>query len=321
MTSICDVLSTARVPAVLVGLDRTVRFVSADARVLLGFPPNVQLPTLSDIEQRLGTRVADLKRPSSVTLKLGQANVHFSVVPLAGGASGTVLILRPQEGTPGHASFISYVREAVLTPLRGLKETLAAASSNRPSDPLLEDATSTIEQILSSIELAPDVEEASESGAPARAPNVTSIVRRVGDRFTTVAERKRVSLQIDANDIADTFSDHHELESVLVILMENSLHYVPAGGQIVLGVRSLEHKGRPLILFFIMDNGPLVPEEMREAIFTPEFAWHPSSPQRGGRGLARCRDFAAAHGGSIWVESKTGKACTFFLRVRPDEAK
>mgnify|MGYP006148341967 CR=1 FL=1 len=37
-----------------------------------------------------------------------------------------------------------------------------------------------------------------------------------------------------------------------------------------------------------------------------------------GRGLFKCREFAVAHAGSVWVESKTGKACTFFLRVRPD---
>jgi len=28
--------------------------------------------------------------------------------------------------------------------------------------------------------------------------------------------------------------------------------------------------------------------------------------------------WTVAHAGSLWVESKTGKACTFFLRVRPD---
>jgi signal transduction histidine kinase len=80
----------------------------------------------------------------------------------------------------------------------------------------------------------------------------------------------------------------------------------------------MEHKERPLLLFFVMDNGPLVPEELRSAIFEPSFAWNPISSQRTGRGLFKCREFAVAHSGSVWVESKTGRACTFFLRVRPD---
>jgi signal transduction histidine kinase len=100
--------------------------------------------------------------------------------------------------------------------------------------------------------------------------------------------------------------------------MDNALHYGPAGGQVVIGVRWMEHKGRPLLLFFVMDNGPLVPEHLRQEIFEPSFVWNPAATERTGRGLFKCREFALAHAGSVWVESKTGKACTFFLRVRPD---
>jgi signal transduction histidine kinase len=83
----------------------------------------------------------------------------------------------------------------------------------------------------------------------------------------------------------------------------------------------MEHKGKPLLLFFVIDNGPLVPEAMRQAIFEPDFVWSPASQERSGRALFKIREFAVSHGGSVWVESKTGKACTFFLRVRPDGAR
>jgi signal transduction histidine kinase len=62
----------------------------------------------------------------------------------------------------------------------------------------------------------------------------------------------------------------------------------------------------------------VVPEALRQKIFEPSFVWNPSGPERTGRGLFKCREFAVAHAGSVWAESKTGKACTFFLRVRPD---
>ena len=83
----------------------------------------------------------------------------------------------------------------------------------------------------------------------------------------------------------------------------------------------MEHKGKPLLLFFVMDNGPLVPEELRTAIFEPDFVWNPQSAERTGRSLFKAREFAVANAGSVWVESKTGKACTFFLRVRPDSTR
>jgi len=318
MTSICDVLTTANVPSVLLGSDRSVKFCSLDARFLLSLDPAAPLPTLAHIEQSIGAKIDDVKRAQSGNTAIGGKPGTFSLVPLSGGAAGSVLVLRPQDPNQGvHSSFISYVREAVLLPLRGLRESLVAASRNRKNDPILEDSASTIEQILSSLELAPGVEESSQEQG-GQAPTVTSVIRRVSDRFTSVAERRNVQLQLDIQETNETFRNHHDLESVLVTLMENSLLYVPEGGQIVLGVRLLEHKGKPLVLFFVMDNGPLVPEELRESIFTPEFAWQPTSGKRGGRALSRVRDFAAAHGGSVWVESKTGKACTFFLRVRTD---
>ena len=67
--------------------------------------------------------------------------------------------------------------------------------------------------------------------------------------------------------------------------MDNALHYVPAGGQVVIGVRWMEHKGKPLLLFFVMDNGPVVPEPLRQAIFEPGFVWNPPSAERTGRSL------------------------------------
>ena len=162
----------------------------------------------------------------------------------------------------------------------------------------------------------------SEGGADdtvrSNAPQIADLLRSVADRFTPFAELKGIRLQVDTRDLEDRFKDHDALSDALGLLLDNSLHYVPPGGQVVAGCRMMEHKGKPLLLFFVMDNGPLVPEHMRQVIFEPGFMWNPSLRERTGRSLSRVRDFAARHGGSVWTESKTGKACTFFLRVRPD---
>lgn len=148
-------------------------------------------------------------------------------------------------------------------------------------------------------------------------PTVTDVVRRIGDRFMLDADQKDVSIQIDAHELEQRFADHEELADALAVLMENALHYAPAGGEVVLGVRSMEHKGKPLLLFFVMDTGPLVAETMRQEIFEPSFVWDASSSERTGRDLFKTREFAVRHHGSVWVESKSGKACTFFLRIQP----
>lgn len=314
VTSVVNLLVAAGVPSVLVGPDRSVKFVSDAAAQLFDARP-AELNSLAAIEARTGVRIGELSVPTAAGVRLGNRNYLSTLVPLSGGASGAVVIFRHTDPmSESHASFVTYVRETVFGPLRALRDSLHAAA-DKNSDHMLGDYASTVDQILSSLELAPEVEEA-PSMRPV--PTVTDVVRRTAERFRAYADMKGVQLDIDVQDLEERFTDHEQLAEALAILMENALHYVPGGGQVVIGIRWMEHKGKPLLLFFVMDNGPVVPESMRQAVFEPSFVWNPSSADRTGRGLFRCREFAVAHSGSVWVESKTGKACTFFLRVRPD---
>lgn len=315
ITSVVNLLVATGGASILIGPDRTVKFVSDDARKLFD-ATQAELAHLSAIETKTGIRVGDLSIPASAGVRIGNRNFIYTLVPMSGGASGAALIFRHTDPmNESHASFVTYVRETVLGPLRGMRDSLQAASQSR-NDHFLSDVASSLEQVLSSLELAPEVEEASYGVRPV--PTVTDVVRRVAERFRAHADLKGIRLDIDVQDLEERFGDHEQLADSLAILMENALHYVPASGQVVIGVRWMEHKGKPLLLFFVMDNGPIVPEQQRQAIFEPSFTWNPSSPDRTGRGLFRTREFAVAHAGSVWVESKTGKACTFFLRVRPD---
>jgi len=290
-----------------------VKFVTDEAKKLFGVA-QADLATVRQIETLCGIHVDELSVPSSAALRNRDRNILFTVVPISGGASGAVLVFREAEPmSASHASFVTFVRETVFAPLRALRESLLAASGS----PLLGDAAATIEQILSSLEMAPEVKD-----EPLRqAPKLTEVIRSVADHFVSFAELKGIRVQVDVPDLGERFGGSDALRDALAILMDNSMHYVPPGGQVVIGVRWMEHKGKPLLLFFVMDNGPVVPESMRQAIFEPGFAWNPAASERTGRGLFKVREFAVANAGSVWVESKTGKACTFFLRVRPDSAR
>jgi signal transduction histidine kinase len=292
-----------------------VKFVS-DSALRLFDATQKDLSNLAFVEKAASVRIADLAVPASAGARIGKRNVFYSLVPLSGGAGGAVLVFRDADPlNESQASFVAYVKETVLEPIKSLRAALRGGGPS--STQLLHDAGSTLDQILSSLEMAPGVDQ-SKSGARPR-PRVTDVVRRVADRYRPVAELKGVQLQVDVPELDERFINHEGLTEALAILMDNALHYVPPAGMVVIGVRWMEHKNKPLLLFFVMDNGPLVPEHLRQAIFEPSFTWNPAG-ERNGRGLFKCREFAVKHGGSIWVESKTGKACTFFLRVRPDGA-
>ncbi len=315
ITSVVNLLVAAGVPSILLGPDRSVKFISDEAKRVFDATQS-ELSTLAAVETKAGIRVADLAVPTSAGVRIANRNYIYTLVPMSGGASGAILVFRHAEATnETHASFVTYVRETVFGPLRALRDSLGHAAHSK-QDHFLADAAAAVEQIISSLELAPEVEETATGMRPV--PAVTEVVHRVADRFRAYADLKGIILQVDAQELEERFHDHEQLAESLAILMENALHYVPPSGQVVIGVRWMEHKGKPLLLFFVMDNGPMVPEPLRQAIFEPSFVWSPTSAQRTGRGLFKCREFAVTHNGSVWVESKTGKACTFFLRVRPD---
>lgn len=315
ITSVVNLLVASGVASILIGPDRSLKFVSDEARRLLD-APNSELTSLSVVESRAGIRIGDLSVPASAGVRIASRNFIYTLVPMSGGASGGILVFRPVDlMNEAHASFVTYVRETILGPLRAIRESLTAAARSR-GDHFLADSAASIDQVLSSLELAPEVEEPASALRPV--PTVTDVVRKVAERFRAYADLKGIRLDVDVQDLEERFSDHEQLAEALAILMENALHYVPAAGQVVIGVRWMEHKGKPLLLFFVMDNGPMVPEALRQSIFEPSFVWSPTTSERSGRGLFKCREFATNHAGSVWVESKTGKACTFFLRVRPD---
>jgi len=306
-----EILRVVSVPVVLFGADRKVVFLSSDAKTILSMED--PRPSIEQVEKKLGREIRPGERVEMGNATIAGAKVNFSVHPLSSG--GTVVALRMEKAHPEGESetTLSYISDTVLAPLRGLQDALRAAAANRSGDPILEDAASTIDQIFSSLELSP-LSHSSDSSKDAGTP-AADVVRRVGERFSRLAELKKVRLQVDVPaDGSTTIHDQETVQNVMISLMENSLHYVPSGGQIVIGLRTLDQKGKKQALLFVMDNGPIVQEEMRETIFANDFVWKPTG-ERSGRSLADARRFAQSRGGQVWVEAKGGKACTFFLRL------
>jgi len=64
----------------------------------------------------------------------------------------------------------------------------------------------------------------------------------------------------------------------------------------------------------VADNGPGVPEELRERVFDPFFTTKRDG-EGTGVGLALCRTIAKAHGGGIAVEATPGGGATFVVRL------
>ena len=96
-------------------------------------------------------------------------------------------------------------------------------------------------------------------------------------------------------------ADRDRLEQVLGNLVDNAIKYGPAGGEIVLTLRT-EGEG---VLVAVRDEGRGLPPDATEVMFAP-FERLGTAAGRAlpglGLGLAICRGIVERHGGRIWAE-------------------
>lgn len=111
-------------------------------------------------------------------------------------------------------------------------------------------------------------------------------------------------------------ADRELLFRTLMNLVDNCVKYGPEDGRI--WIEATPRDG-DTILFAIQDEGPGVPERLRERIFDKytkvERTDGYQSKDSRGLGLRFCRVVADAHGGRIWVEDAEPKGARFCLEL------
>jgi K+-sensing histidine kinase KdpD len=119
---------------------------------------------------------------------------------------------------------------------------------------------------------------------------------------------ERVRLSLD-DDLPPLRADPTQLERAFANLLENAV--VHGEGHPVL-VRS--RLVGPRLVVRVVDQGPGIPENLRERIFEP-FYRAPGGPGGGGSGLglAIARGFIEANGGEVEVESLPGQGSSFVV--------
>ena len=91
--------------------------------------------------------------------------------------------------------------------------------------------------------------------------------------------------------------DAAQVERVLANLIDNALHYSPPGSGVV--VRA--EQGATELRLHVVDHGPGLPAEERDALFQP-FRRGTAGQRGSGLGLAIARGFAEANGGRVWAQ-------------------
>lgn len=203
----------------------------------------------------------------------------------------------------------------IRNPLQALRFQLHSLRKNA-QDPARVGATSeTIDSELSRIQqLVTDYLE-HERAASVRTQSVdlteaASTLKTVMDDLLDDRETRLTIAPPPPGRAVRVVCDPHGLRQVLMNLVLNAQQAMGDGGSITIRVREDAANGMGIIE--VSDTGPGIPEAMRDKLFKP---FQTSKAEGHGIGLALVKRFVDNFGGSVEVESETGRGTTFRLRL------
>ena len=139
---------------------------------------------------------------------------------------------------------------------------------------------------------------------------ITEFKQEAASRQTELVNSSKVqSLNICA--------DRNQLKTAIGTLITNSMEALRSGGRVEIGVsESASHRAveRKQIEIMVTDDGPGIPDDVRQHLFDPFYSGREAG--RGlGFGLCRCWAIVEQHGGRIDVQSQLGEGATFIIRI------
>jgi signal transduction histidine kinase len=142
-----------------------------------------------------------------------------------------------------------------------------------------------------------------------RTAALAEIVGEVHDLCAADAAPRRVKIELEATP-AVVRCDVGQLRRALLNLVENAVQACPSDGSGRVALRLTVTGGEARLS--VSDNGPGIPADKLEKIWTPFYTTKPSGT---GLGLAFVRDIARDHGARLDVDSQPGRGTTFTLSL------
>ncbi|MFH1691817.1 MAG: PAS domain S-box protein [Candidatus Omnitrophota bacterium] len=133
--------------------------------------------------------------------------------------------------------------------------------------------------------------------------------------FTFKDESKKKNIELVAeieNNPLWIEADRDLMKEVVINLLNNALKYSPEGKRIVL--RACGADG--YVRLEVIDQGPGIPEEMREKVFDKFFRIFLEKAEGTGLGLSIVKEIVDAHEGQIWVEPGEGGGSKFVVLLK-----
>ena len=144
--------------------------------------------------------------------------------------------------------------------------------------------------------------------------DVRSFVEKIITLSGPIADRKQTRIEARYSEwLSSVVLDRPKMSQVLLNLIGNAIKFSPNGANIQITA----DQERTNVRISVRDNGPGIPADELDSIFSPFYRSERSvSIQRGaGLGLAICKRIVEGHGGSIWAENAIAGGAVFHLTL------
>jgi two-component system sensor histidine kinase ChvG len=256
-----------------------------------------------NVSQSIGAR-AELPELAGRVDEVGQMGNAFR--------SMTASLFRRIEASERFAREVAHELKNPLTAARSTAESLAYAKTPEMQEELVRQIQSELARLNRLISDVSDVSrlDAELAYGETEPVDIRDVVRGVigifQDRLSTDSRSVVLAVQ-ERPTVANAFivrAHEARLGRVITNLLDNALSFSPEGGTVTVSVR----RDGGEIEVLVEDEGPGIPVEMLDDIFTRFYSYRPQSDSTRGKnsglGLSICRDIVDAYGGSIEADNR-----------------
>jgi len=200
----------------------------------------------------------------------------------------------------------------VRNPLTGIAnsiEIIMADIKDSPHTPILQEIRRQTNRVNESINNLLKFSRTTELNM--RPGNINDLLKILVSFLKNQKQNSKVVFDLDlAPDLPEIKFDPEQMENVLMNISFNAIQAMRNEGKII--IKSFPNESRKAIIITIEDNGPGIPDEIKDDIFKP---FYTTRTEGTGLGLAIARDTIKKHCGKIWFENKEKGGTIFFIRM------
>lgn len=333
--TLASVLAGLAEGVVAVDLDQRVLHINDAALTMLGLNTNQvlqkkfeEVPTAREIRQVLETSIKE-QSGMSATVSLGDRTFDCSCVLMREEdrvGSGAILVLedvterlRLEKVRSDFVANASHELKTPISAIRGLIETIID-DPEMPADVFSRFIERIRQQTIRLDKIVQDLLhlsrfDSSDQERMVERVDLAGVVRQVYQAKTFDASDAGVDLSLDLQtETLEVRGDAEALNQLVTNLVDNAIKYTSDDGFVKVRLLTVG----TMALLEVEDNGPGISKDEQQRIFERFYRIDRArSRELGGTGLGLSivKHIAAAHNGSVAVESVVGKGSTFCVRI------